>query len=64
MLGHEIALISVHAVKLLGEMVGVFGFGDLGRVDFKVLKLEFYYVLALNYKENAYFESKQKLSRV
>lgn len=54
MLGHEIALISTHGVKLVGQFVGTYGFSDLGRAEFKVLKLEFYYILALNYKESSY----------
>lgn len=39
MLGHEIALISVHAVRLVGQLVGTFGFNDMSKAEFKVLKL-------------------------
>ena len=63
LLGHEIALINVHVVRLLADFVMAFDFSDEGRAEFKVLKLEFFYVLALNYRESDYFESKQKLSR-
>ena len=52
LLGHEIAPISIHAVRLLADFTSSFGFSDEGRAEFKVLKLEFFYVLALNYRES------------
>lgn len=50
-------------MKLIAEFVSLYGFSDEGRAEYKVLKLEFYYILALNYKQSDYIESKQKLSR-
>jgi len=50
-------------VRFIAEFVANYGFSDEGIQDYKILKLEFYYILALNYKEREYFESKQKLSR-
>lgn len=62
-MGNEIAEISSESVRVIGEVVSAFGFGDFGRAEYKVLKLEFYYILALNYKQGEYIESKQRLSR-
>jgi hypothetical protein len=39
LLGHEIAKISEHSVRLLADFVVRFGFGDEGKAEFKVLKL-------------------------
>jgi hypothetical protein len=41
-------------VKLIAEFVSLYGFSDEGRSEYKVLKLEFYYILALNYKQSDY----------
>ena len=49
-MSNEIAKISVYTVYLLGELVAKYGFDDMERAEYKVLKLEFYYILALNYE--------------
>lgn len=51
-------------VSFISELAYNFGFDDNNRPDSKVLKLEFFYILAINYKENEYFESKKKLSMI
>ena len=56
--------INSHVVSFLADFSYEFGLEDYGRPDFKVLKLELFYILALNSKEMSYFESKKKLSLV
>lgn len=42
-------------MSFISELAYNFGFDDNNRPDSKVLKLEFFYILAINYKENEYF---------
>ena len=48
----EIIKINPFIVSFLTELSFHFGFDDEGRADYKVLKLEFYYILAINFNEN------------
>ena len=58
----EIIKINPFIVSFLAELSFKFGFEDDGRAEYKVLKLEFYYILAINFNESDYFESKKKLA--
>jgi hypothetical protein len=40
----------VQAVRMVAELVGRWGFPDEGKADYKMVKLNFYYILALNFK--------------
>ena len=51
-------------VSYIAEVTYEYGFDDNNRPDCKILKLEFFYILAINYKENEYFDSKKKLSMI
>lgn len=58
----EIVKINPFIVSFIAEISYHFGFEDEGRADYKVLKLEFFYIMGINFKESDYFESKKKLA--
>lgn len=51
-----------YVISFLANFTYEFGFEDYGRPDYKMFKIEFFFIMALNYKELNYFESKKKLS--